>query len=69
MVGMNDMKFYTVNEVAKILHLSPRTIRRKIKDGKIFAMKLGDTEKSPVRIRDAELERLIINGYKIKDIP
>lgn len=58
------IRFYTVAEIAKTLNLHPRTIRRKIKAGEIFATKIGNGKKSAVRIHEGELERLIMKGYK-----
>jgi excisionase family DNA binding protein len=35
------MRFYTVEEIANILHITPQTIRSYISEGKIKAIKSG----------------------------
>jgi excisionase family DNA binding protein len=49
----------TVDEVAKELRLSPISVRRRIKDGHLRAVKLGPAASSPVRVRESELERYL----------
>jgi excisionase family DNA binding protein len=46
--------FYRLDEVAKILDVSRRTIERSIKDGSIHSFKVRDTR----RISAKEIERL-----------
>lgn len=38
---MENLKLYTVHEVAKLLNTTPRTIRQYISDSKITATKIG----------------------------
>jgi excisionase family DNA binding protein len=47
----------TAREVAERLHLSPSTVRRRIADGEIPAVRLGVGPQSPVRIDADDLER------------
>jgi excisionase family DNA binding protein len=47
---MDDIKMLTVNEVAKLLKVSPRTVRNYIKDGKLKAVKIGSTNRIPENV-------------------
>lgn len=49
------MKFYTVNEVASILQYDVQTIRRKIREKNIKAVKIG----KEYRVSQAELDRIL----------
>ena len=53
---MNEV--YTIEEAAQILHVSTETIRRRIKDGSIRAIKIGRV----YRISRVELDRIIEEG-------
>lgn len=44
---MEDIEFFTVEEVCEILNLSNQTIRKLIKEGKIKAVKLGRVYRVP----------------------
>lgn len=59
---MND--FLTVAEIAIILKLSERTIRRYIKIGRIRAFRIGNSQKSVLRISEKELERIQRIGFE-----
>ncbi len=61
---MKEIEFLTINQLAEILQVTPRTIMRYIKIGRIQALKLGDLRKSPVRIHVSELIRLQKVGYE-----
>ena len=52
---------YTIAETAKILALSEKTVRRRIDDGLLRAIKLrrGDDHRGAVRIAQADLEDFI----------
>jgi len=50
----NNIRYYTVNEVAGMLNLAPNTIYRMIYRGLIKAHKFGKA----VRISQAEIDRL-----------
>jgi hypothetical protein len=52
---------YTVAETAKILNACPKTVRRRIDDGLLWAIKLGrgDFRRGPVRVALADLEDFI----------
>jgi excisionase family DNA binding protein len=52
------MNFLTVEEFAKRMKMSPTTIRRAIRDGKIYASRLSPSKRAPYRIAESELERL-----------
>lgn len=44
---MDDIEFYTVDQVCNILELSNQTVRKLIKDEKLFAIKLGRVYRIP----------------------
>jgi excisionase family DNA binding protein len=50
-----SIRFYTVDEVARLLAVAPRTIRRWIASGKLVAHKFG----SAVRISDLDLKAFV----------
>ena len=52
------MNFLTVEEFAKRIKMHPESVRRCIKEGKIFASRPGMGKRSPYRISESELERL-----------
>lgn len=52
------MNFLTVEEFAKRIKMHPVTIRRMIKQGKIYASRPSIGKKAPFRISESELERL-----------
>ena len=55
------MKFYTVEEVAKMLNVSLQTIRRYIKSGKLQAIKLGKSYKISQEHVDKALKEHEVN--------
>jgi excisionase family DNA binding protein len=55
----------TVGEVAKELRLAPISVHRRIRDGQLRAVKLGAAHNSPVRVREAELERYVEASRKV----
>jgi excisionase family DNA binding protein len=52
---MATSDYVGVSEAATILDLSERTLRRRIENGELPAVKLGPYARSPVRIRRDEL--------------
>ncbi len=58
------MNFLTIDEFAKKMKMHSSTIRRAIKQGKIFASRLdlGKGKRVHYRIPESELERLQIQG-------
>lgn len=60
---MNDM-FYTVDEFADLVKMSARTIRRGIKKGRIMACRPGVGKKSPYRIHQSEIQRILSADYE-----
>ena len=63
-----DINFITVEEFAKRLKMHPGTIRRCIKEGKIYATRLSMGSRGPYRISESELERLQIQGMCTQNI-
>ena len=57
-----NMKFLTVEEFAERIKLHRATVRRAIKQGKIFASRPSPGKKAPYRIAESELERLHLQG-------
>lgn len=55
---MEDIKLYTLDEVAQILKLHRRTLYMHIKDGKLDAVKMGKYW----RVTDAQLRDFITRG-------
>ena len=56
------MNFLTLAEFAKRIKMHPQSIRRAIKQGKIFATKTSTGKKAHYRISESELERLHLQG-------
>ena len=52
------MNFLTVEEFAQRIKMHPTSVRRAIKQGKIYAMRPSMGKKAPYRISESELERL-----------
>lgn len=52
------MNFLTVEEFANRIKMHPQSVRKSIKEGKIFASRPGMGKNSPYRIAESELERL-----------
>ena len=57
-----SINFLTVEEFAQRIKMHPTTIRRCIKQGKIFATRPSPGKKAPFRIAESELERLQLQG-------
>jgi len=57
--------YYTVKEFAKLLKVSPETIRRGIRSGNIIAVRIGEGKTSSLRIPRVQLDRMI---YKNKEV-
>ncbi len=56
------MNFLTVEEFAKRIKMHPASVRRLIREGKIFATRPGQGKSSTYRISESELERLHVKG-------
>jgi excisionase family DNA binding protein len=52
------MNFLTVEEFAQRVKMHRNSIRRAIKNGKIFATRPAGGKRAPYRIAESELERL-----------
>lgn len=57
-----DVNFLTVDEFAKRIKMHPGSVRRSIKQGKIFASRPSMGIRAPYRIAESELERLQLQG-------
>jgi len=57
-IGMNE-KILSVKEFAGKIKVTRLTVMRMIKAGKILAFRLSDAQKSPYRIKESEVDRLI----------
>lgn len=57
-MNIEDRMLLTLKEVAKILRVSTRTVRRLIKSGDVKGFKIGGAW----RVRDADIEALLIKG-------
>jgi len=55
---MNDNVF-TLMEFAKRIKVGRLTVMKMIKQGKIIAFRVSDAPKSPYRIRESEIDRLV----------
>jgi len=60
---VDNIQFYDIQEVAKELDVSTRTIRRYIDDGKMTAFKIGNK----VKIRPGDLDEFIENSKMNKE--
>jgi len=56
--GIMSVNFLTVEEFSKRIKMHPGSVRRSIKQGKIFASRPSMGQKGPYRIAESELERL-----------
>lgn len=62
------MNFLTVEEFAKRIKMHPVSVRRAIKQGKIYASRPGIGVRSPFRIPESELERIHLQSmYQVKN--
>lgn len=60
--GIVDVNFLTVEEFAKRIKMHPGSVRRSIKQGKIYATRPSMGKRGPYRIAESELERLQLQG-------
>jgi excisionase family DNA binding protein len=56
---MIQKEFHSINEVAKRLSCSPRTIRNLILSGVLKAIKIGTGPRAPYRIHESHIEDFI----------
>lgn len=56
------MNFLTVEEFAERLKMHPGSVRRAIRQGKIFASRPFVGKRAPFRIAESEIERLHLKG-------
>lgn len=57
-----NMSFMTVEEFAKYFKMSARSVRRSIREGRIFATRPGVGSRAAYRIPQTEIERLYIQS-------
>jgi len=57
-------KFYTVQEFAKKMNMSPRAVLNAIKAKRIYAFRPGYGKKSPWRIHESEILRIMNVDYE-----
>jgi excisionase family DNA binding protein len=57
--GSMQNEILTVAEFAAKIKVKPLTVLKLIKEGKILAFRLSEAKKSPYRIKESEIERLI----------
>jgi len=60
-VTESDSELWTVDQVADYLQLSPETIRRWVRDGKLPAVKLG-SNRAGFRIHESEVRKIRDQG-------
>jgi len=60
--GIMDVNFLTVEEFAKRIKMHPTSVRRSIKQGRIFATRPSVGKRGPYRVAESELERLQLQG-------
>jgi hypothetical protein len=56
------INFLTLEEFAKCIKMHPQSVRRAIKQGKIYASRPSLGLRAPYRIAESELERLHLQG-------
>jgi excisionase family DNA binding protein len=54
---LEETRLLTVGEVALRLRQSERTVRDKIADGSLRAIRIGDGPRAPIRVASSELAR------------
>ena len=54
-----DARLLSVSEAARWLGVSETTVRRRVTDGSLPAVRLGPTERHPLRIDERELEEFV----------
>jgi len=59
-----DGQFFTVEEFAQKLKVPATTIRKAIRAGRIHAFRPGIGKKSPYRIYESELTRIILVDFE-----
>ena len=53
------MKFYTIKETAEILSVCPKTVASLIRDGKLWAVEIGGTQRISFRVSENDLDRFM----------
>lgn len=60
---ITEKQYYTVKEFAKLLNVTPQTIRMAIRNKKMIAIKPGGGKTSGLRIPRIELERMALRLF------
>lgn len=60
--GDINIVFLTVDEFAERIRMHPNSVRKSIREGKIFATRPSTGKRSPYRIAESELERLYLQS-------
>lgn len=55
---MSEM-FFTVRQVARLLHVGDRQVRQWVQRGELTAVNLGDVSRPKHRVQSSELQRFI----------
>lgn len=61
-------KMYTRKEVAELLNVSYATIVNWVSEGKLKAIKIGNTHNSPVRVPESSLQKLIKEASNARQV-
>jgi len=62
------MEYFTVNEFANKIKMNPQSVRKLIREQRIYAIRLGTGARARYRIAESELERhQIMSMYKTKE--
>lgn len=60
---MADIKVYTLEEIAELLHITRRTLYSYVKEGKLKAVKVGKYW----RVTEKNLEEFLSTGTEVSD--
>lgn len=55
-----DSQYFTVKEFAALVKVSPLSIRRAIKEGRISAIRIGSSKNAEYRIPATQIDRLLV---------
>lgn len=64
---MEHLQYFTVNEFAGLLKVKRQQVYKWIAFGRIKAIRLNETEKSPWRIPFTELQRMHASAYRFAE--
>lgn len=58
-MSYKDKEFLTGKEFREILQISPATLNRWVKSGKVKAVRISDNDNGHIRIPSSEIDRLM----------